>query len=1296
MNPPQLKELLQELRCNLAHVLSRDVYKLSFKLRDLERQNKQGKLTETLLSKLQKDIDRSSNQRELRFNSLPKVELADDLPISDRADEIKELITNNQVLILAGETGSGKTTQLPKICLQLGRGVKGLIGHTQPRRIAARTVASRIAEELNVELGGSVGYQVRFKDHSTNNTHVKLMTDGILLAEIQNDRYLNKYDTLIIDEAHERSLNIDFLLGYIKTILPKRPDLKVIITSATIDLQRFSEHFNNAPILEVSGRTFPVTVHYRPMNDTDDAQTEAIVATVDELLNSEKGSSRRGGDILVFLSGEREIRETAQALRAENFTHLEVLPLYARLSLAEQNKVFHPKSGRRIILATNVAETSITVPGIRYVIDPGFARISRYSYRSKIQRLPIEAISKASAEQRKGRCGRVSEGICYRLYGEDDFQQRPDFTDAEILRTNLAAVILQMLNMNIGDIREFPFVDAPDQKLINDGFKLLQELQAVDGHQQLTKLGRQMMTLPVDPKLGRMLLAASQSGCLREVSLIVSAMAVQDPRERPADKKQAADEKHKRFKDDASDFTSYLNLWNYVEEKRQELSKGQFRRLCQKEYLSWLRLQEWREVHHQLMLSCKALSLKFNQEPAGYDAIHKSLLVGLLGMIGFRGENKEYTGARNRLFYIFPGSSQAKKAPKWLMASQLLETSRLFAHQIAKIDPEWVINAAQHLIKRQQYEPHYDVKTGQVMAYEKVSLYGLVLVEKQRVNYSNINPKISREVFIRAAMVEGLYRGKGQFFKANQKLVAEIHELEAKTRRRDILVDDEIIFGFYNDRIPEKIVNLAGFEHWRKESEIKDSTILLISRDYLMQHDASAVSEAQFPSELVWQGLRFSLQYHFEPGHPEDGVSIQVPVAALHLVPEKRLEWLIPGILREKCIALVKALPKQWRKHFVPVPAYVDKALASLSPSDNSLTESLAAQLKRQSGIEVPISQWQSIQVDAYYHFNIQVLDSNRKILAQSRDLQSLRSEYKQQLQETLQGADDEFERTGIKQWDFELAEVIELKRSGMTVTAYPVLLAEPQSVTLSLKDNPIEAKHLSRKGVARLGALNLAVTAKYLRKELLKGKDIGLTVVALGKREAVADDIILAAIKQVCFFEDDLPINANQFEQRLQQGKEAVVTRALEIEKVLLQILKQVVTIKKTIKSSKNALAIAIAAGDIQQQLNCLIYPEFLYKTPFDWLQQYPRYLKAIEVRLDKVAGQVQKDKVWTSEIEALWETLQERIDKDGEALSESNQNLQQYRWMLEEYRVSLFAQTLKTSVPVSAKRLQKLWLEL
>ncbi len=1288
----------------LTQVMGRDRYRLQRQLHELSKSLHAEKPIEPGLVKLRQQIEQSCALVEQRRNALPVIEFPDNLPISARRDDIAELIAQHQVVILAGETGSGKTTQLPKICMALGRGITGMIGHTQPRRIAARTVASRIAEELNSPLGESVGYQVRFTDHSTPMSHIKLMTDGILLAEIQNDRYLNRYDTLIIDEAHERSLNIDFLLGYLKQILPKRPDLKVIVTSATIDLQRFAEHFCSvdgtpAPIIEVSGRTYPVDVRYRPMHDSDDDLNAAIIGAIEEIEQLEQVDGKRGGDILVFMSGEREIREAALAIRRAEFRHLDVLPLYARLSLADQNKVFQSHTGRRVVLATNVAETSITVPGIRYVIDPGTARISRYSYRTKIQRLPIEPVSQASANQRKGRCGRVSEGVCIRLYDEKDFLGRPEYTDAEIMRTNLAAVILQMLNLRIGDIHDFPFVDMPDSRLINDGFALLHELQSVDKKGQLTKIGRVLMQLPVDPRLGRMLIAAKELGCVSELLIILSALSVQDPRERPVDKQQAADEKHKRFADEHSDFIAYINLWNYAEEQRQELSQGQFRKLCQREFLSWMRLREWRDIHHQLRLAAKELELNENKTPAGYDAVHKALLSGLLGYIGSKAEEREYEGARNRRFEIFPGSSQKKKRPKWLMSAQLLETSKLFAHTVARIEPEWALDAAKHLVKRRYIEPHYNARTGQVMAYENVSLYGLVLIEKKAVSYAAIDPSVCREVFIREALVEALYRGKGEFYRHNQSVLDELDELEAKSRRRDIIADDEVLFTFYSERIPADIVNLAGFEHWRKEVERAQPRLLYIDRDTLMRHDAREITEAQFPDQLLWDSMLFPLRYHFEPGHVDDGVSIQVPVAALHLVPENRLQWLVPGLLREKCIAMVKGLSKQWRKNFVPVPDYIDKALASLVADNRPLHEALALQLKRLAGVDVPAESWAAVELDTYYRMNIQVVDEQGRVIDRDRDLLVLRDRYRDQLQQTLQSTDNKLEQDGITRWQLpelpgnELVASVSLQRSGMTISAYPALLDQGESVSLKLLDNPVEAEYYSQRGIARLLLLGLGETVKSLRKELLKGKDIGLSVVALGNREQVVDQLLLAAAYHTVLAGQPLVRTELELQQRLELARRAITATARELEALLLACLSEIVTIKKTIKSTKNALAIALAATDIQQQLVHLVYPGFMFGTHIQWLRQYPRYLKAVSSRLEKVVGQVQKDKVCMAELDELWQRWQQNLDKQGAAQVEANSELQLYRWMLEEYRVSLFAQQLKTVVPVSAKRLSKQW---
>jgi ATP-dependent helicase HrpA len=1297
MSHTEADKSLGALQARISGCMGRDRYQLYRTVKNVRRRQKEGKPVDRMLAQLEQQLQVSQSLAEERRGKLPEVQWPESLPVVARREEIAELIEKHQVVVIAGETGSGKTTQLPKICLSLGRGIYGQIGHTQPRRIAARTVANRIAEELQQPLGESVGYQVRFTDHSTEHTHVKLMTDGILLAEIQRDPFLNKYDTLIIDEAHERSLNIDFLLGYLKTILPKRPDLKLIITSATIDLEKFSQHFDDAPIIEVSGRTYPVEIHYRPTANSDADLNEQVVAAVEELLHEEKANSRRGGDILVFMSGEREIRECAKALRDAQIAQLEILPLYARLSLAEQAKVFHGHKGRRIVLATNVAETSITVPGIRYVIDPGTARVSRYSYRSKIQRLPIEPVSQASANQRAGRCGRVSAGVCVRLYEERDFAQRAEFTDAEILRTNLAAVILQMLQLRIGDIREFPFVDPPDPRLINDGYKLLQELQAVDDQGRVTKLGRALSRLPLDPRLSRMLLAGADNGCARELLIIVAALAVQDPRERPAEKRQAADEKHRQWQHEQSDFLSFVQLWDAFETQRQELSQNQLRKWCQKNFLSWLRMREWRDIHHQLRVACRDLEVKENKEPAEYEAIHRAIVVGLLGNIGARDENKEFIGCRNRRFHIFPGSGQFKKPPRWVVSAQLLETSRLFAHTVAKIEPDWVLAASKHLVKRNYFEPHYDVRSGQVMAFEKVSLYGLVLVEKRRIPYGKLDPQIAREVFIRQALVEQRYRGKGRFYKHYTDLLKSLEELEAKSRRRDILVDDEVVYRFFDELVPADIVNLAGFEHWRKKAETSDPQLLFIPRELLMQQSADHVGEAQFPNELQAGGIVYPLRYHFEPGSVDDGVSIQVPVGALHQVPTARLSWLVPGILRDKCIALIKALPKQWRKYFVPVPAAVDKALPRLRADNTPLWQSLALELQRQTAQQLPEDAWESAEhsLEDFYHFNIQVLDESGKLLDQDRDLSLLQARYRDRVQQGLANAGDSFERDDITSWDFgELPETHTLDQGGLKVRAYPALVEAKESVSLKLLDNPAEARRLSRAGICRLALLHLPEKVKYLRKELLRGKELGLSAADLGRREEVADDILMAAAREVFWGDENWPRSEAEFLSALEKEGDLVGV-AQEIGDLLVKALGQLVPLRKQIKQQKN-LAVAMAVGDIQQQLAGLFYRGVLFDTPLQWLRQYGRYLKAISVRLEKAALDPNRDRKLQVEYHKAAESFDNQIEKFSRSELASEPALVEYRWMLEEFRVSLFAQTLKTLMPISAKRLHKVWIEI
>lgn len=1305
-----------EYKQSVVNVMAQDHYRLQRRLGELEKLARAKKPYEQALEKWQQQLRTSQTKVESRKQLIPTAIEFPDLPVCEKREEIAQIIANNQVVVLAGETGSGKTTQIPKICLSIGRGTCGLIGHTQPRRIAANTVATRIAEELHTKLGEKVGYQVRFSDQSSEQTLIKVMTDGILLAEIQNDPYLNKYDTLIIDEAHERSLNIDFLLGYLKQLLSRRPDLKLIITSATIDLEKFSQHFNNAPIIEVSGRTYPVDVWYRPLFESlakDDEDTEqdiysAMVDAVHEIeLHEKTSSSARGGDILIFLSGEREIREAAEALRKAQFAHMEVIPFYARLSLAEQQRVFAPHTGRRIVLATNVAETSITVPGIRYVIDPGFARISRYSYRTKVQRLPIEPVSQASANQRKGRCGRVAEGICIRLFSEEDFNNRPAFTDAEILRTNLAAVILQMLQLKMGDIHKFPFIDAPDHRLISDGYKLLEELQAVNSNNQLTPVGVQLSKLPLDPRLARMLLAAQEQSCVRELLIIASALSVQDPRDRPAEKQQAADQSHRRFWAEFSDFAGFVNLWDYFETQRQELSQNQLRKLCKKEFLNYLRLREWRDIHHQLCVAIKELGFKANAQPAGYEPVHKALLSGLLGNLGFNHEEREYLGARNRKFSIFPGSSLIKKTPKWIMAAELIETSKLFAHTVAKIEPEWALAAAEHLVKRQYFEPHYNSHSGQVMAYEKVSLYGLTLIEKKSVIYSHIDPLICRDVFIRAVFVEGQYAENPKrknlqrtgtvtdFFTHQQNLLKELDDLEAKSRRRDILADEQVIFEFYNEVIPEQIINLAGFESWRKKAEQENPKVLFISRETLMRHGALDITHAQFPNELEWRGMMFPLTYHFEPNHPDDGVSIHVPMSLLHQIPEQRLEWLVPGMLRDKCINLVKSLPKSLRKHFVPVPDVVDKALAAMSPDNKPLTDALGLQLKRQTGVDIGADAWLETQVDKYYRFNIKVVDDKGKVIASGRDLLPLREKYRAQVQQNIQSAATNIERDNITQWDFEtLPQAIQLQRNGIGIRAYPALVDKTTSVALQVLDNPQQALELTQRGLARLMFLQLNQAVKYLQKELLKGQDIALTFAGIGSRDQVADDIILAAIKQLALNDQhQLPRTKSEFDTLVESIREKLVASAQDICIHLLASLKLLVDVKKNIKQQKNALVLAFALSDIQEQLKQLFYVGLVYKTPDEWLRQYPRYLRAIQLRLEKAVLNPQKDKLTLLEIQPYWQRLQEYIEKEGAFVMTQNAALIEYRWWIEELRVSLFAQTLKTQIPISPKRLDKQW---
>jgi len=1240
--------------------------------------------------KWHKAAERSQDHVQSRREKLPIVEYPE-LPVSNRADEIKELIQNNQVVVIAGETGSGKTTQIPKICIEAGRGVRGLIGHTQPRRIAARTVAERIAEELKTPLGSAVGYQVRFADKTSPESIIKLMTDGILLSEIQRDRYLTKYDTIIIDEAHERSLNIDFLLGYLRNLLIQRKDLKLIITSATIDVEKFSTHFNNAPVVEVSGRTYPVEIIYSGPEMFDGERNQEIVNCLRDIQENQSQ-----GDVLVFLSGEREIREASLALRRAQLKHTEIVPLYARLTLAEQSKIFKPHKGRRVILSTNVAETSLTVPGIRFVIDTGRARVSRYSFRTKVQRLPIEAISQASANQRAGRCGRVSDGVCYRLYSSEDFDARSPFTDPEIVRTNLAAVILQMLHLRIGDIRAFPFIDPPDNRLINDGYKLLEELQAVTASGKMTSIGKQLVGLPVDPRFARMILEASGNGSLLELIIITSGMSIQDPRERPGDKQQAADLAHKQWQDTDSDFMSLLNMWNHFEEKRQDLSTGQYSKYCRSQYVSFVRMREWRDLHHQLHRACRELQLKENFNLADYSAIHRAILSGLLGQVGVREDKWEFLGTRNRKFFVFPGSGLSKKPPKWIMAGSLMETSKQYALNAAKIDSEWLESLASHLVKKSHSEPFYHHRSGQVMAKERQTLFGLNIVEGKRVVFGKIAPTEARKVFIQQALVESGYSGKGPFHTHNLGLVSELEEMENRFRRRDLLAEQTVVFNHYDERVPASIYNLPSFEKWRKESEKENPKLLFLDKSSLILRGLSGDEEAQFPQNLIHEDFAFNLRYRFEPGHPEDGVSLLVPVALLHQLPRYLFDWLVPGMLRDKCVALLKGLPKNIRRDFVPVPDYVDQVLAEVGARDRSIVEVLSEQLQKLTGTKIPLDAWNPDGLDSWYQMNFILQDEQGNVIGMARNLCQLQRQFKQRISKSLdESPENTITRSNITEWDFdELPVEVALPRGAMTIKAWPALRDHQDSVAIELIDNPLLAEAITISGQLRLAQLKGREQVKYLVKNILKGKDLDLKAAGLPSREQLVQAIIKASFQQGLFSEGLVLRSKSDFNEAFKKGIGDVVYLAQQQGAALESVLTPLHQQQKQLRGM-GPLAES-ARIDINEQVDWLFSPLTLEQSKAEDIQQYPRFIKAIGLRIDKLSSQLEKDKGYVKEILQLIEPLNE-MDLDVHSLSlDLREAVFDYRWLVEEFRVSLFAQQLKTRQPVSAKRLIKRWSEL
>ncbi|WP_390891426.1 ATP-dependent RNA helicase HrpA [Dactylosporangium roseum] len=1282
---------LSELRARLAGLMPLDQHRLRRRIDGAKKSHHVQAIAEAIRA----DVERAEQRVAARRAAVPEVSYPEPLPVSQRKDEILAAIRDHQVVIVAGETGSGKTTQLPKICLELGRGVTGQIGHTQPRRIAARTVAERVAEELGTQLGETVGFKVRFSDQSGDQTMIKVMTDGILLAEMQQDRLLRQYDTLIIDEAHERSLNIDFILGYLKQLLPRRPDLKIIITSATIDPERFSRHFGDAPIVEVSGRTYPVEVRYRPIEAPDKGigdgeddvdQFDAICDAVQEL------QAEGPGDVLVFLSGEREIRDTADALARLDLPNTEILPLFARLSFAEQHRVFQPHAGRRIVLATNVAETSLTVPGIKYVVDPGTARISRYSHRLKVQRLPIEPISQASANQRKGRCGRTSDGICIRLYSEEDFEARPEFTDPEILRTNLASVILQMISLGLGDLAAFPFIDPPDRRNVTAGVQLLEELGALEGGggadgRRLTPLGRRLSQLPVDPRLARMVLEAERNGCVREVMVITAALSIQDPRERPADKQAQAQQSHARFADKDSDFVGYLNLWNYLREKQQELSSNQFRKLCRAEFLNYLRVREWQDIFGQLRSVLRTMDVAVNEEPASPYQIHVSLLSGLLSHVGLKdAEKNEYLGARGARFAVFPGSALFRKTPRWVMAAELVETTRLWARVAARIEPEWIEPLAEHLVKRNYSEPHWEKKAAAVMAMEKVTLYGVPIVSSRKVNYGRIDPVLSRELFIRHALVEGDWETQHAFFAENRRLLDEVEELENRARRRDILVDDETLFEFYDQRIAPEVVSGRHFDSWWKQTRRDQPDLLTFDPAMLVNAGADAVRQEQYPDAWEQDGQRFRLTYQFEPGTDADGVTVHIGLPVLARVRDADLSWQVPGLREELVTSLIKSLPKALRRNFVPAPDTARDVLAGMPVREGHLLEALERELRRLTGVTVPRAAWDWSRVPEHLKMTFRIVDDAGAVLAEGKNLEDLRARLAPKVEETVAEAAVDVTRSGLTSWDFgELPRTLSRKVAGHTLTVYPALVDEGTSVAIKAFDLPARQQLEMWAGTRRLLLLTLPPAAKFVQGRLSNEAKLALSRNPHRNAVDLLDDCAACAVDQLMSDAGGPAWDAAGFTALRDRVRADLVDLTLDVVGSVRKILAAAYDVEQRLARTKNPLLLP-ALTDMRQQLAKLVYRGFVTDTGWQRLPDLERYLRGIERRLDKVPTDPARDR------DRMLTVQEVRREYDELAAGMTmSPKLREIRWMIEELRVGLFAQALGTAYPVSDVRIYR-----
>ncbi|WP_448626664.1 ATP-dependent RNA helicase HrpA [Geodermatophilus sp. URMC 64] len=1311
-----------DLRARLTGLTIEDEHRLRRRLDGLRR-TRDAEARARQRERIAADVAAAEERIARRRAAVPVVTYPGELPVSARRDDIAAALRDNQVVVVAGETGSGKTTQLPKIALELGRGVRGRIGHTQPRRIAARSVAERIAEELDSPLGEAVGFKMRFTDHVSDTTVVKLMTDGVLLAEITRDRLLRQYDTIILDEAHERSLNIDFLLGYLAQLLPRRPDLKLVITSATIDVERVAKHFGDAPIVEVSGRTYPVEVRYRPVVDPDAPegdpaadpdrdQVSAILDAVDELV------AEGSGDVLVFLAGEREIRDTQDALEERGLPNTEIVPLYSRLSAADQHKVFAAHTGRRIVLATNVAETSLTVPGIRYVVDPGTARISRYSHRTKVQRLPIEPVSQASARQRAGRCGRTSDGVAIRLYTEEDFLSRPEYTDPEILRTNLASVLLQMAALDLGDVLEFPFVDPPDRRAVADGLALLEELGALDfaghpAHPSLTDVGRSLAALPLDPRLARMVVEADRRGVLEEVLVIAAGLTIQDPRERPSEHQQAADEAHARFADEHSDFLALLNLWRYLAERQEALSGNQFRRTVKREFLHYLRIREWQDLHGQLRGTARRLGMATGELATEPDerGVTAALLAGLLSHVGVQAEppkgqsghngpsrrpSREYLGARNTRFVLAPGTPLAKKPPRWVVAAELVETSRLFARTVARVDPDVVERVGAHLVKRQYSEPRWDAKRGSVVASERVTLYGIPLVVGRRVQYGSIDPVVSRELFIRHALVQGEWTTHHRFWAENQRATERVAELEERARRRDIRVDEETLFELYDARVPADVVSTRHFDRWWKTARRQTPDLLTFTPEMLTNAAAAGqVRVEDFPDQVaLTQGLTLPLSYAFAPGTPQDGVTVDVPLGVLDTVAERTsgesLAFTVPGLREELVTALLRTLPKQLRRTLVPIPDRVREVLPHIDPGE-PLLPALERELQRAVGVPIPPDAWQPAQVPDHLRATFRVLDDAQRPLATGKDLAALKAEVAPQARAGLARAASDLERTGLTSWELgSLPRTVEVRRGAHVVTAYPALVDEGTTVGVRVVATEAEASRLTWAGARRLLVLAAGSPARQVVKSLSPRTRLALQFNPDGEIPALVDDVVDAAAGELIAAAGGPPRDEAAFAALVERARAELPPLTTEGVRRVEAVLTQAREVAVALGAAPGRRVPETAIADLRRQMGGLLHRRFVTETGLRRLPDVVRYLRAMAHRLEKLPANAARDAVWMEQVSAVteeYEQLRARVPATGAP----DDPVTRIRWMIEELRVGLFAQGIGTPRPISEQRVYK-----